>query len=222
LVNGSVSFSSAQGTGDNPYTNTGELGAPINGNVYTAQYVVPLSYNHSVTGNLNIDYRFGKDDGPDVLHEFGASLLLNFSSGHPYTLGITNGLNATATSSPNSSLTSDTRNRTALEALNSSVTPSTFELDLRVDKTVHIMDIISANIFIQVINLLNTKNVVDVFSNTGSATTNGYLTLPGLGGNAYAQQYGQQFANTYKAIEEDYAGLYGAPRQIRLGLRLEY
>jgi aminoglycoside/choline kinase family phosphotransferase len=116
----------------------------------------------------------------------------------------------------------DTRNRTALEALNSSVTPSTFELDFRIDKTVIIMDKLSANIFIQVVNLLNTQNIEDVFSNTGSATTNGFLTIPNLGGNQLVQQYGQQFVNTYQAINEQYAGLYGTPRQIRLGIRLEY
>lgn len=223
LVNGSVSFSSAQGTGDNPYSDAGEFGAPVNpAYVFIPQYIVPLAYNHAVDGSLNIDYRFGKDDGPDILHQFGASLLFTFSSGHPYTLGITNGGTATATSNPNQSTVVDTRNRTALEALNSSVTPSTFELDFRIDKTVIIMDKLSANIFIQVVNLLNTQNIEDVFSNTGSATTNGFLTIPNLGGNQLVQQYGQQFVNTYQAINEQYAGLYGTPRQIRLGIRLEY
>jgi hypothetical protein len=223
LVNGSVSFSSAQGTGDNPYTDVGEEGAPINPQyVYIPAYVEPLSYNHAVDGNLNIDYRFGKDDGPSFLHEFGASLLFTFSSGHPYTLGTIAGLNATATTNPNQPIFVDTRNRNALEALNSSVTPSTFELDFRIDKTVYIMDKLSANIFIQVINILNTQNIEDVFSNTGSATTDAYLTNPSLGGTARLQQYGPQFANAYQAVDEEYAGLYGAPRQIRLGIRLEY
>ena len=223
LVNGSISFSSAQGTGDNPFSDAGEFGAPINpAYVYIPEYIIPLSYNHAVDGNLSIDYRFGKDDGPSFLHEFGASLLFTFSSGHPYTLGVTNGLNADATTNPNQPIVVDTRNRTAYEALNSSVTPSTFELDFRIDKTVYIMDKLSANIFIQVINILNTQNIEDVFSNTGSASTDGYLTIPNMGGAALAQEYGQQYVNTYQAIDEEYAGLYGAPRQIRLGIRLEY
>jgi hypothetical protein len=222
LVNGSISFSSAQGTGDNPYTDNGEFGAPISSTVYIPEYIVPLAFNHAVDGNLNIDYRFGNDDGPGFLHNFGASLLFTFSSGHPYTLGQVAGFNAIATTNPNAPIAVDTRNRNALEATNSSVTPSTFELDFRIDKTIYIMDKLSANIFIQVINLLNTQNIEDVFSNTGSATTDGYLTIPGLGGNKLVQQYGQTFANTYQAIDEEYAGLYGAPRQIRLGVRLEY
>jgi hypothetical protein len=223
LVNGSVSFSNAEGTGDNPFSDAGEFGAPVNPNyVYIPQYIVPLSYNHALTGNINIDYRFGKDDGPSALHQLGASLLFTFASGHPYTLGITNGQYATATTNPNQPIVIDPRNRTALEALNSSVTPSTFELDFRIDKTFDISDNLSANIFIQVLNILNTQNVEDVFSNTGSATTDGYLTIPSLGGYKQVQNYGQQFVNAYQALNIEYAGLYGTPRQIRLGLRLEY
>ncbi len=218
-VNGSISYQNAQGTGDNPYSDAGEYGNPINNYLYVPTYIAPLSFNHSVSGNLNIDYRFAKNDGPEILQQFGASLLITFASGHPYTLG---NEKTPGTSTPNAAQIFDTRNRVALEALNSSVTPSTFQLDLRLDKTVNLSDQLSANIFIQVVNLLNTQNVTDVFSSTGSATTNGYLTDPNLTGYKQVQAYGQQFANLYQAININYAGLYGTPRQIRLGIRLEY
>lgn len=219
LVNGSVSFQNAKGTGDNPYINSGEFGNPISNVIYTPHYIVPLAYNHAFNGNLNIDYRFGKNDGPDYLHQFGVSLLMTFSSGHPYTLG-----NATSpgTSNPATVRTIDTRNRYAIEPLNSSITPANFQLDLRVDKTVDFMDNFSANIFIQVINLLNTKNVVDVYSNTGSAGTNEFLTNPNLTGSKAVDTYGQIYSDIYKALTYGYNGLYGTPRQIRLGIRLEY
>lgn len=221
MVNGSVSYQDAKGTGDNPYSNAGEYGAPVDPSyVFIPNFIVPLSFNHSFSGHLNIDYRYGKDDGPDILHQFGASLLLTFSTGHPYTLG-------TAQSVGNSSPTVvqsgvDTRSRTAIEALNSSVTPSNFQVDLRLDKTVSLPGQLSANIFIQVVNLFNAKNVQDVFSNTGSAESNGYLTDPNLTGYKQIQKYGQQYAQLYQALNIDYAGLYGTPRQIRLGIRLEY
>ncbi|MHB1687030.1 MAG: TonB-dependent receptor [Ignavibacteriaceae bacterium] len=221
LVNGSISYQDAKGTGDNPYSNAGEFGAPVNANyIFIPNFIVPLSFNHSLSGHLNIDYRFGKDDGPDILQQFGASLLLTFASGHPYTLGtaLTPG-----TSSPTAVQNGvDTRSRSAIEALNSSVTPSTFQLDLRLDKTISLAGQLSANIFIQVINLLNTKNVQDVYSNTGSAENNGYLTNPNLTGYKQTQKYGPQFAQLYQGITINYAGLYGIPRQIRLGIRLEY
>jgi len=220
LVNASVSFQNAQGTGNNPYSNAGEFGNPLNNNyIYVPQLIAPLSYNHSLSGNVNVDYRYGKDDGPDFLHEFGVSLLLTFASGHPYTLG---DIKTPGNSNPNQVVVVDPRNRTAIESLNSSVTPSTFQLDLRLDKTVELMDNLSANIFIQVINLLNTKNVEDVYLNTGSAVTDGYLTDPNLTGYQKVNTYGQAFTNLYQAENYEYSGFYGAPRQIRLGLRLEY
>jgi hypothetical protein len=220
LVNGSVSFQNAQGTGDNPYSNAGEFGAPVNPSyVFIPHYIVPLSYNHALSGNLNIDYHFGKNDGPAILHQFGASILLTFASGHPYTLGTPK---TVGTSNPNASNLYDTRNRTAIEALNSSITPSTFQVDFLIDKTFPIVDQLSADIFIQVINLFNTKNVEDVFSNSGSAQTNGYLTNPNLTGYKQIQTYGPEYANVYQALSIDYAGLYSTPRQIRLGIRLEY
>jgi hypothetical protein len=219
LVSGSLSLQNARGTGDNPYANSGEFGAPIQNVIYTPNYIIPLSFNHTINGNLNIDYRFEKDDGPSVLQQFGVSLLLTFSSGHPYTLATDKSV---GTSNPVTAVVSDTRNRYALEPLNSSVTPSNFQIDMRIDKTIEFMDNFSANIFIQVINLTNAKNVVDVYSNTGSAETNGFLTNPNLTGYKQIDNYGQTYSNVYKSIAYGYNGLFGTPRQIRLGIRLEY
>ena len=221
LVNGSFSFQNAQGTGDNPYSDNAEFGNPVSNVIYTPHYIVPLAFNHTFNGNLNIDYHFGINDGPDILHEFGASLLLTFSSGHPFTLASGTVRNL-GTSDPNQVTIIDTRFRNAVGPLNSFVTPSTFQIDLRVDKTVDFMNNLSANVFIQVINLFNTKNVVDVYNRTGSASTDGYLTNPDLAGYKQTQKYGPDFARVYNAVNIDYSGLYGTPRQIRLGIRLEY
>ena len=83
------------------------------------------------------------------------------------------------------------------------------------------MDRLSANIFIQVQNVFNTT-AVDVYSATGSAATDGYLTDPNLTGYTNVQKYGQQFADAYQSINLDYSGLWTTPRQIRLGIRLDY
>jgi outer membrane receptor protein involved in Fe transport len=223
LVNGSISYQDAKGTGDNPFSNAGEVGNPVNSSyVYTPVYINPLSYNHSVIGHLNIDYRFGKDDGPDFLHEFGASLLLDFESGHPYTLGTGTIVNLGSSYANIYALGVDTRNRFAAEALNSSTTPATFTADLRLDKAFYIYDQLSADIYIYVINLLNTKNAVDVYTRTGVANDDGYLTDPTLTGVKLSQLYGPNFASLYQSQILQYNGLYGAPRQIRLGIRLEY
>ena len=95
----------------------------------------------------------------------------------------------------------------------------------------------SANIYIWVINLFDTRNVQNVFLRTGSATDDGYLADWDLGGQLAATN-GPDYVALYNAIQIDYfqayqrAGgqnqgvgsslLFGPPRQIRLGVRLEY
>ncbi len=224
MVNGSASFESAQGTNSNPYANAGLVGSPLDPNyVYKPNNIQPLAFNRSLSGNLNIDYRFGIDDGPSVLHQLGASLLLTFSSGHPFTLGFGNGV------AGNLEGFNAGRFRLASEPLGSSTTPANFQVDLSVDKSFLIMDKLNATIFVNVINLLNTKNAINVFTRTGSASDDGYLTSPE--GRQLTESYGQEFVDVYKAVNLDYGDgysvatgnyLYGPPRQIRVGVRLEY
>lgn len=224
MVNGSFTFQDAEGTNSDPFADAGIVGAPLDPNyVFKPNNIQPLTFNHALSGNLNIDYRFGENDGPDILHQFGASLLLVFNSGHPYTQGTGGGV------AGNLEGTNAGRFRLATEPLNSSATPSTFEVDLTLDKTFSIVDKLNATIFVNVLNLLDTKNTINVFTRTGSASDDGYLTTPE--GRQLVANYGQDYANLYKAInlgyEDAYSNtlgnyLYGPPRQIRIGVRVEY
>lgn len=231
LVNGSISFQDARGTGSYPNGQAGIVGAPLDGvTVFTPQYITPLDYNRPLSGNINVDYRFAKDDGGPILQELGASILLLFGSGHPYTTGEGKG-------NTQGSLEGDSRFRSPTEPLNGSLTPSTFQVDFRVDKTVNLFDLFNMNIYLYVINLFDARNVQNVFLRTGSATDDGYLSDYNLGGQL-AEKNGPEFVALYNAINIDYfqayqqaggqsqgAGssfLWGPPRQIRLGIKLEY
>ncbi|MEO8398372.1 MAG: TonB-dependent receptor [Ignavibacteriaceae bacterium] len=226
-VNGSISFQDAQGTGSFPNSNRGIVGAPLDGvTIFNPQYVSPLEFNNAVRGNFNLDYRFGKDDGPAVLNEFGVSAILTFNSGHPFTQGI-----------GGADLEGDARDRQPIEPLNSSTTPWNYQVDLRIDKSFSIFDKLGANIYLFVINVLDTKNIQNVFLRTGSATDDGYLSDPTSGGQLVST-LGPDYARLYKAVNIDYSEqwqaattgaaytttpyFYGPPRQIRLGVRLEY
>ncbi len=226
-VNGSISFQDAQGTGSFPNSNRGIVAAPLDGvTIFRPQYISPLSYNNAVSGNFNFDYRFSKDDGGDILSQLGLSALLTFNSGHPYTQGI-GGAN----------LEGDARDRQPTEPLNSSTTPWNYQVDLRIDKTFSIADILSANIYLYVINVFDTKNVENVFLRTGTVDDDGYISNPATGGKL-VEQFGPEYAKLYRAINIDYSEqwqfattgaafttspfFYGPPRQIRLGLKLEY
>ena len=68
-------------------------------------------------------------------------------------------------------LEGDARFRQPLEPLNSSTTPSTFQVDMRIDKCFNIADILNLNIYFNVINLFDIENVYNVFMRTGSAAT---------------------------------------------------
>ena len=235
-INGSVSFQDAQGTGSNPNSHAGIVGAPIDGvTIFNPLYVFPLDFNKAVTGNFNLDYRFSADESSPVLQSLGLSALMTFASGHPYTLGQGKGNNV-------GSLEGDARFRAPIEPLNNSTTPWTYQLDVRLDKTVSLFDKLKANFYIFVINVLDTRNVENVFLRTGSAFDDGFLNDQSLGGSLHPTQR-QDYENMYRAINLDYSQglqnatgsqifggfqnatgnqLFGPPRQIRVGIRLEY
>jgi len=207
----SLSFQDARGTGSNPNSNSGIVGAPLDGvTVFRPSYVTPLTFNKPFTGNLFLDYRFGVDDGPALLDQFGVSLLATFSSGHPFTRGI-----------GGEDIETDARFRQPIEPLNASLTPSNMNVDLKIDKTFSIFDNLGANIYFKVLNLFNTRNIDDVFIRSGAADDDGYLANPELGGKKI-EKYGEVFNDIYKALNIEYNGFYGNARQILLGIRLEY
>ncbi|MBI5474392.1 MAG: TonB-dependent receptor [Ignavibacteriae bacterium] len=223
-VNASLAFQDAQGTGSFPNSARGIVGAPLDGvTLFKPQYISPLEFNNSIRGNVNLDYRFGADDGGQILERFGISSLVTFASGHPYTRGI-----------GGASLEGEARSRQPIEALNASTTPWTFQIDLRIDKTVRLFDALDANFFLYVINLLDNRNIQNVFLRTGTTDDDGYLSNPTLG-QPLINNYGPRFASLYKAINVDYYEAYqnaaflntvpyffGPPRQVRFGVRLEY
>lgn len=223
-ANVSLTFQDAQGTGSFPNSSRGIVGAPLDGvTQFKPQYVSPLEYNNAVRGNISLDYHWGVDDGGPILERLGASALILFNSGHPFTRGV---------GAPN--LEGDARSRQPVEPLNASSTPWTFQVDLRVDKTVRMFNAIDATFFVYIINLFDARNVENVFLRTGSTSDDGVLSNPSFG-LPLLQTYGAQYADVYRAINIDYYeryqnanGLstvpyfYGPPRQVRLGLRLEY
>ncbi len=223
-INASLSFQDARGTGSFPYSNRGIVNAPLDGvTVFRPQYVTPLEFNNAARGSVNVDYHFAKNDGPPALEQAGVSMLFTFNSGHPFTRGI-----------GGQSLEADARDRQPIEALNSSTTPAVFQVDLRIDKTFQLFDRLSANVYLFVINVFDTRNIQNVFLRTGTTDDDGYLSNPELGGRLI-NTYGQQYASLYRAINIDYAEQYqgapflatsplfnGPPRQVRLGVRLDY
>ncbi len=189
--------------------------------------ISPLTFNQTHRGTFNIDYRFGKDDGGPFLEQFGANFLFTFTSGHPFTLS-GGSIGQRGPEEGGFLGDDDPRQRSPLEQIGASTTPWNFNFDVRFDKTVDFAGI-GMNFYVYVQNLFNTKHIIDVYSRTGSAYDDGYLTNPDLSGLT-VQGLGDKYVELYEAINLEHrinynvnqgGDLFGAPRQIRFGVKME-
>lgn len=209
-------YSNAEGTGSNPSSGFRQIWQSPTTTPFFPQQIAPLDFNQSHRGYLNVDYRFGNDDGPDIfgskaLSNLGLNMLFSFNSGFNYTKFDENSYGNA---------------QTPTEALNASTTPWNFQLDTKLDKSFSVGPL-NANVYLWVINILNIKNVVGVFNQSGDPNDDGYLTSPqGLSTvEGIRNQYGNSTADLYKELYKalNYStGNFGTPRQIRLGIRLNY
>lgn len=189
----------------------------------------PMPWDRRHQLNIVIDYRFGggtKYNGPtinrdkkgkaplDVLSDFGFSLTINGGSGTPYTAAS----NVTSPISGGANLLQGTYGGSRL--------PWQFKMDFRVDKDFYFKSKSAAgdnqkrtymNVYFQVLNLLNTKNVINVYPYTGNANDDGYLSAPEWQRQINSQIDPQSFYDLYSVfVDSPYN--YSMPRQIRLGL----
>jgi hypothetical protein len=118
------------------------------------------------------------------------------------------------------------------EPVNSSTTPFVFNIDLQIGKMFKLGPV-NMELYVNVLNLLNTKQIINVYPTTGSAEDDGILTNP-LSASYRAIPNYEAF---YRAInlQNRWAAMgtgaslvgygagdmYGVPRQIRVGVRAE-
>jgi Carboxypeptidase regulatory-like domain/TonB-dependent Receptor Plug Domain len=201
-------FESAEGTGSG---SNSDAGSATDQHGYTANSTFPTSFSQENTGSLNIDYRFAKDDGGPILQRAGINLLMQFGSGYPYTLETVSQNNL-----------GDARFQEPLEPIGYSTTPWTYELDLRIDKTVTFGSL-DAMFYIYVQNLLNTQNADNVFIATGDPANDGWLGSANGQAYATAQSDPSLYQSLYSAaFLGANANNYLSPRQIRFGVQIDY
>ena len=228
-ANINYTFSDALGTGSVPNSATSSV------QLFTPNPTVisPLTFNQKHVGTINLDYRMGRNEGGTLLKETGINALFNFSSGHAFTK-VFGDIGQRGIDEGGILADDDPRTRRPLEPINSSTTPATFTLDMRLDKTIRFGNI-NTNWYIYVQNLLNRKNILNVYGRTGSAEDDGYLTDPLLS-QATLDVEGPQYEELYRAVNLAHrqhfwqtqgvsvAGaddLFGQPRQIRFGVRVD-
>ena len=217
-------LSDARGTGSSRRASFAPVSDDLAGRFPT--FVNQLDFNQAHRGSMLLDYRFAKGDGGSILSGVGTNVLFTFTSGHNYTQ-IKEPLDLGQASPWNIGVRPliDPRNRNPVEALNSSTTPWNFNVDLNLSKRFAIAGI-DAEFYSQVLNLLNTKNVINLYPSTGTADDDGWLKSPFAAAFAAIPNYTAFYnainlQNRWGYIGATGTDLYANPRQIRFGMLLE-
>ena len=208
-------------------SSTSTAAALIAAGVPNLRSTFPTNADRRHSFNLTLDYRYssGKDyDGPTIkgvqfLSNTGFALQVNGGSGTPFTA-------ARNVSSPISG-----GNNLLQGTYNGSRIPASFRFDLRVDKDFNFTiggkeegkkgrDAF-VNVYLQVLNLLNSKNIVGVYNATGNPDDDGYLSAPQWASEINSMIDPQAYIQMYELYVNS-GGNYSMPRHIRVGLSFNF
>lgn len=211
----------ANGTGSNPETSAGLIrsGQP------NLRNLIPLDADQRHAVQLNIDFRYSEGseyNGPmigalQVLKNTGFNITMNGGSGTPYTR-----------SSKISSLVTPT---TIIQgSINGSRLPWSFRMDGRLDKDFTLSTGKDAkgnkkeyflNVYLQVLNILNSQNILSVYAATGNPDDDGYLAAAEYQSQINSQLDSQSFRDMY-SIRVNSPYNYSSPRMIRIGVGINF
>lgn len=175
-------------------------------------FISPLSFDQRHKMNASIDYSLGKGEGPmvggtHILQNFGVNVLFTAGSGFPYTAASNVGpLTASRAPVPSG-------------AINEDRMPSSNRIDLKLNRRFDVKGDASVTAFLWVENLLDSDNVQNVWRTTGLPGDDGYIATQE--GQADLLANPEVWETLYRRRTE-LPGNYGIPRQIRLGLRLDF
>jgi len=224
-LNYTLQFAEGSGSNVNSGANLANSGQP------NLRVLQPLDFDQRHSFVLTYDYRFGnkkdykgpsfktkKDKTVHVFEDVGLNLTFLLGSGTPYTRG-------------SSAVPLNGGGRSNIVGqINGSSKPWNFRTNLRVDKNVALewgrdesdnKKTANLNIYVQVLNLFNTRNVLNVYQYTGAADDDGYLTSTQAAAQLATTNSAIAFSDMY-SIRMNAPGNFNLPRQIRLGLLFEF
>jgi len=177
----------------------------------------PLAFDQRHKLSANIDFRYDKGQGPQwsgkrILENAGLNVLVNASSGTPYTpTRVYNEVTLASTAS------------VPTGPIDARYGPWTFQVDAKLDKTIGIGRQ-SLNLYVWGLNLFNQDNVYTVYTSSGSALSTNWLETPEgqsfVEGNA--GKYGTDGAIERYQLAERTPLFHGVPRMVRLGAKLNF
>ena len=185
---------------------------------------IPLSYDqrHAISAAVDYHYGEGKDyNGPvwfgqKVFENSGANLTLSAGSGTPYS----------KQSNITQEAASGINDRSTLEgSLNGSRLPWQFRINMKVNKEFEIKwnkkKSSRINVYLQVQNLLDAKNIISVYRATGNPEDDGYLTSAAAQNSIESRNDPDSFRYLY-SLAVNNPNNYSLPRMFRAGLSLEF
>jgi hypothetical protein len=196
----------SEGTGSS--TSSATTAAFRNDNGETPKVIAPLDFDQRHTGVAQINFYVPKGD-LGFLELTSINMIYSFNSGRPYTPLQTQ--NITPGGSSN---LGDTRGY-----VNSAYGPGTSRLDMKIEKSINLTNNLFITPYVWIQNVFNKLNAVNVYRTTGDPYTTGYLST--AEGIAIAKERGPDYVSDYEALERDPFN-FGIPRQIKLGVRLNF
>ncbi|MEI6750654.1 MAG: TonB-dependent receptor, partial [Bacteroidota bacterium] len=219
-IRASYTLQFANGTGSDAETSK----SLIQANQPNLRSLIPLNYDRRHAINLMIDFRYGEGkeyNGPvikntQILKNTGFNITVGGGSGVPYT--------------KSSKIYPLNGSGFISGSINGSRLPWQFKLDGRVDKDFTLSTgkdksgntkNTFLNVYVQVLNILNAKNILGVYRATGNPDDDGYLAAAEYQPLIRSQLDEQSYRELY-ALRLNTPGNYSSPRLIRLGVSLNF
>lgn len=224
-ANYTLQFAEGSGSSANSGANLASSGTP------NLRILQPLDFDQRHSFVLNYDYRFGSEKdykGPTIktkkgkviqlFEDVGFNLSFILGSGTPYTrwnTAVPYGGNARSS---------------IIGQINGSSKPWSYRGNLRIDKNIELSwgkkgeenkKTANLNVYLQVLNVLNTRNILGVYNFTGNPSDDGYLTSTQAQAALALANSANSFRDMYN-ISINQPGNYSSPRQIRIGLMFNF
>ena len=218
----SYSWSDARGINSDPNTGAGNIAQDLLSP--PPLMISPLYYHNKHRGAVSLDYRYGQDDG--LLSGLGFNFEYKFNSGHPFTYS-DGGMGQRSADA--GALLADARSREPQESIGSSTTPWQYYANLKIDYNLSLGGV-GVTLFAYVDNLFNRKNVINVYSRSGNAYDDGFLTDPALSSEIVAAN-GQTYVDLYRNVNlenrQHYMSDFGldvfaTPQVVKMGVSVNF
>ena len=185
---------------------------------------IPLSFDQRHSLMATVDYSYGtgkKYNGPilfgrKILQDAGANIIMTAGSGTPYS----------KQSNITQEAASGINDRSTLEgSLNGSRLPWQFRLSMKLNKNFEInwtdKKKSNLNVYLQVQNLLDAKNIISVYRATGNADDDGYLTDAAAQNSINSKNDPDSFRYLYSLAVNNPSN-YSLPRMWRAGISIDF